>query len=163
MKFFEAIKRVESSEEFSISDDAYLVHIFRMFDSANIDEWQVGYYSPSSDQLIVFAVSPTEIRKNPPADAFKRDESAIEPFTPDKISTTPQQAIATAKQMLSSKHPNHPEKQTILLAQTLKEFGQVYNVTIVTETFHMFNVKIATDSGDVVDEKFDHLMSLRKE
>lgn len=163
MQFFEAIKRVEQADVFSVPEGAYLAHVFKMFDQANIDEWQVGYYDPSGDELIVFTVSASGVRKNPPAEAFKRDERAIKELVADKLLTPPQEAIRLVKESLADKHPGHPAKQTILLAQTLEEHGQVYNVTVVTETFHMFNVKVATDSGEFVDEKFDHLMSLKKE
>ncbi len=163
MQFFEAIQQVEQSDEFSVPEDAYLAHVFKMFDDANVAEWQVGYYDPAEDEVIVFTVSPSGIRKNPPAEAFKRDERAIAPLDPSKLATAPKEAVSQAKELLAEKHPGHPPKQVILLAQTLDEFGQVYNITVVTETFHMYNVKLSTDSGAVVDERFDHLMSLKKE
>lgn len=164
MQFFEAIQAVQDSDEFSVPEGAYLAHVFKMFDDANVDEWQVGFYDPAADELVVFTVSASSgVRKNPPAEAFKRDDSAIAPLEADKLSVAPQEAIRTAKQLLSDEHPGHPAKQTILLAQTLDVHGQVYNVTVVTETFHMLNVKVSTESGDVVDKRFDHLMSLKKE
>ena len=163
MKFFDAIKRVEESDVFSVPEGSYLVHVFKMFDAANADEWQVGYYDPSSDELIVFTTSSSDVRKNPPAEAFKSDKRVVEPLEASKLVYSPQQAVSDAKQFLVDEHPGHPAKQVILLAQTLRDSGQVYNVTVVTETFHMLNVKIDTSSGEVVAKSFDHLMSLRKD
>ena len=119
MQFFDAIKAVQDSDEFAVPQDAYLAHVFRMYDDANEQEWQVGWYSPSDDELTVFTVSPQGIRKNPPAEAFKRDESAIARLDPGKLAVGPREALKTVRGMLADKHSGHPEKQTILLAQTL--------------------------------------------
>ena len=163
MQFFEAIKRVVESDEVSVPEGAYLAHVFKMFDAANVDEWQVGFYDSSADEITVFVVSSEGVRKNPPAEAFKREGRVVEELVAGKLVFPPQEAMRKVKESLAKKHPGHPAKQTILLAQTLEGHGQVYNFTVVTETFHMYNVKVSTESGEFVDESFTHLMSLKKE
>lgn len=160
MKLTDALSALDEHVD-TLPSGAYLAHAFFMEDGNN--EWQIGYVDPEDESITVFVVSKDAVTKNPPAEAFKKPDQSIEELKLEDVKISSSDALASAKKHLSEKHPNHPLKQAILLLQVLDDVGQVYNITLVTETFHMYNVKLDSTSGEVVDEKFDHLMSLRKD
>ena len=160
MRLTQAITSLEQHVD-SLPSGAYLAHAFFM-DDGN-DEWQIGYVDPEDQSIIVFVVSADAVTKNPPAEAFKKPDHVIQELKLENVGISAEDALACAKKNLSEKHSTHPLKQAIVLLQVLPEEGQVYNITLVTETFHMYNIKLDSQSGDIVSEKMDHLMSLRKE
>jgi hypothetical protein len=160
MKLTDAITALEKHTD-DLASGSYLAHAFFMDDGK--EEWQIGFVDPEDESITVFVVSNDAVTKNPPAEAFKKPDHSIEELKLENVKISAEKALDSAKNHLSDKHPTHPLKQSIVLLQVLPEFGQVYNITLVTETFHMYNVKIESDSGKVVGEKFDHLMSLRKD
>lgn len=145
----------------SLPDGSYLAHVFFMDDGR--DEYQIGFVDPNTHEVIVFVVSDSGVSKNPPAEAFKEPDKEILPLLYSDVTYSFSDAIADSISLLEDKYPNHPKKQVIVLLQTLSDVGQVFNITVVTETFYMLNVKIDASNGDVVSEKFDHLMSLKQD
>ncbi|MFT4250327.1 MAG: hypothetical protein ACMXYD_03120 [Candidatus Woesearchaeota archaeon] len=159
MKLSDALSRVDEYSK-DLPSGCYLAHAFFMDDGR--DEWQVGFVNPDDESIIVFVVSEDSVTKNPPSEAFKKPEDVIAPLRLEEVKVPASQALAAAKKHLSEKYPTHPLKQAILLLQVL-DGSQVYNITLVTETFYLLNLKLASSSGEVVSEEFDHLMKLRQE
>lgn len=160
MRLADALEALSEHTD-SLPSGAYLAHAFFMEDGN--DEWQIGYVDPDDESIIVFVVNENSVTKNPPAEAFKEPGKTISELKLEDVSVSAFDALATAKQLLQNNHPSHPLKQSIILLQVLEDVGQVYNITLVTETFHMYNIKMDTRNGDVVSEKFDHLMALRQD
>ncbi len=158
---YEALEKVTSSEH-HIPADAFLAHFFRMYDDTATISWQVGFCTPSQE-LIVFTVTGDAVQVNPPAEAFS-DQKEILPFAQqEEVTFNSSDAVDAVISLLRSEHPGHDANQIILLAQTLPSFGSIYNVTVVTKTFHLFNVKCSVVDGAVLHKEFSHIWSLRKD
>lgn len=159
MKLSDALEAIQDHIN-KLPTESYLAHAFFMDDGH--EEWQIGFVNPSDEEITVFVVSEDSVTKNPPAEALKKPGETINELVLEDVGVLAHDALASAKKHLSENYEGHPLKQSIVLLQNLSEYGQVYNITLVTETFHMLNIKLSSSSGEVVSEKFDHLMSLKK-
>jgi hypothetical protein len=51
----------------------------------------------------------------------------------------------------------------IILLQNLPEHGQIWNITIVTTTFSVINIKIDSKNGTVIKHSKESLIGWKKE
>jgi len=162
MDFKHTLGKVESSIEYKdfIKENPtyYLVHVFTVIDSEHDDVWQIGYYSKETDRIIVFEYNLDAIIVHPPAEALKKDEY-IQPLHVEKLTVAKEDASIACKELLKEHYPRELLAKAIFLLQNLPEFGQVWNVTMVTHTFSVINAKIDALTGKVVKHHKENLMN----
>lgn len=160
MQFLDAIKKVESDDCFSQPKGSYLVHGFLSVDDGKRSEWQIGYYDPKADTITAYIFEDGEIVRSEPAEVFKKG-SRVERLDRSKVSISAEKALDKAEKLREKKYSAHPVSKVILLLQKLP-LGQVYNITMVTKTFNMMNVKISSETGKTLEESFSSLMELKE-
>ncbi len=153
MELFEAVRRVRSDDSF-IPEDGYLVHGF--FD----ETWHVGFYNASDDRITTYVVG-DKVSRSQPEDVFK-DGKSVPELDLSSVEVVREKAERIARAQLSQKHPNHPVTKQILLVQSIGSHA-CYNITLVTSTLHMYNIKIRAQTGEVVSDVFDSILSLKAE
>lgn len=154
MEFSQAVSTVFNSDAF-IPEDGYLVHGF--FSEGH---WQVGFYNPDNDRVTAYVASDDVVRQTP-EEAFKKD-GAIPKLLLEDVSLSRADAEEIALEHISEKHPEHPVNKRIVLVQMIEGVA-AFNITLVTATLHMYNIKIAAASGKVLSEVFESILALRKE
>jgi hypothetical protein len=164
MDFKHIVERIEHSEDYKDfiknNPEYYLVHVFSVIDSEHDDMWQIGYYSKETDKIIVFEYDLETIKVHPPAEALKKDEY-IQPLDIDILAVTKSDADITCKGLIKEHYPRELPSKSIMLLQNLPEFGQVWNVTMVTLTFSIINAKIDAITGNVLKHHKENLMNWR--
>lgn len=157
------VAEIESSKEFkSIDPEHYLVHIFRMMDAHSPEECQVGYYNKASDKIIVFDYVNGKINVMPPQEAFK-EQNYISPLNLEKINLSIDDAINIVQRILADNYSGHFFLKAILLLQSLPEYGQIWNITIVTNTFNVINIKINAETSEVINHSMESLLGWKKD
>jgi hypothetical protein len=157
----DVINSIEDSDEFKDfirkNPHYYLVHVFRIIDNDVSSNWQIGYYSKDTDKIVVFEYNNDLVMMHHPEDALKKEEyiSKLE-FRDFKISED--DASRICEDILNEKYPKELSNKKIFLLQNLPEYGNVWNVTIVTLAFSIINVKIEADSGMVLKHSKENLM-----
>src|SRR3989344_2458059 len=53
--------------------------------------------------------------------------------------------------------------KTIAILQNIKELGNIWNITYVTEAFNTLNMRIDASTGKVLEHKLSSVFSFRKE
>ncbi len=156
-----AIAKVEGSEAFkgfsAKEKGAYLVHAFSMHSAGGEPEWQIGYYLPEREKLVVFKAEPLE--RMPEDEAFNKGEP-IKRLDMEKVKITPEEAEQRALALKEERFPAETVTKVILLLQRLET--QLYNLTLVTSTFNILNVRVDAASGEVLASAFRSIMSLRQ-
>lgn len=159
MQFSQAYELLTHSALFkqwqSENPDHYLAHGFIMFGGDVKPEWQIGYYNRKEDRIIVFTVSDT-VTMNPPSEVFKKDSGVKELFI-DEINTSSTEALAAAEQLRATKYKGHEPIKTIILLQHLQR-GQLWNVTFVTQTFAVCNIKLDAKTLEVLSDSLETLL-----
>jgi len=163
MDIHAVLEAVESSEGFkALEPDHYLVHIFSMMDAHTKDECQVGYYLKKSDKITVFEYLDGKIKITAPEEAFK-EKNYISPLDIGKVKVGMDEALQKADSLVKESYPSQLLSKVITLLQNLPEFGQVWNITVITHTFNVVNIKIDAGSGKVIKHGMESLMGWKKE
>lgn len=152
--------KVEGSEIFARFKkefpDAYLAHAFSMQASGGTPEWQLGYYLPKKEKLVVFKAEPLE--RLPEDEAFNKGES-IKALKLKEVKHSYADAKEIALKEFHEKFPAEDVTKVITILQHLET--QVYNFTLVTRTFNMCNVRVDATSGTIVKFEMRSILSLR--
>lgn len=158
MRFSEAVKRVEESPAFT-GEPGYLVHGFSTHDGEAWSAWQVGYYDAAEGTITAYTVG-EEVEGSAPAEVFT-DQDTVLPLHLEKVRLSRDEAVQRAHRLLSTKYAGHSATKTLVLLQHIPA-GHVFNITVVTDSLHMLNLKLDSDTGQVLAEEFASILSLSK-
>jgi len=139
--------------------DYFLVHCFTMLSEGDKEfKWELGYYSEKTDKLVVFEASP-KISMRPEEEAFK-PEGTIKKLEMSKVKTSLSKALKACDELVASKYPGKSITKRIIILQSLDK--QVFNITLVTLSFDILNIKIDASTGEVLSDNIQNIMSLGK-
>jgi hypothetical protein len=162
MNIFELVKKVESSDVFKELDKgSYLVHVFSIVDPEHVDEWQVGYYNKEKDHVSVFDFKDGKISIMPPQEAFK-ESNYIAKLDLKDVKIDFDDAENIVNDVMKKNYSAETIVKSIVLLQNLPEFGQLWNMSIVTTTFSVINIKINAKEGSVIKHTKESLMGWNK-
>lgn len=151
MKFKQAFEKLQKSKEFidwkKNHESSYVSYGFLMKDSKVKKEWQIGYYNPSKDTITTFSIS-SKITTNPESQIFK-DKKKVNKLDVEKVKIDMDKALEKSKKLQKEKYPQHMPSKEIVILQNL-DFGQVWNITYVTQTFKTLNIKVDSSSGQIL-------------
>lgn len=159
MKLKHAVAQVEASELFrqfqKENPPYYLAHVF--YTSGKQESIQVGYYNPDTDRVVVFDLA--EKITQQPADEVFKDHPTVQKLDLELVKIPFDQALQIAEDFHNKKHAAELITQKIVILQNLD--GLVYNITHVTRTFNIFNIKIDAVSGEVLSEHTQSILGLQ--
>jgi hypothetical protein len=157
----DVVTKIENSDLFARFkeeyDDAYLAHAFSMQETGSEPAWQLGYYLPKKEKLVVFTADPLE--RLPEDEAFNKGEP-IKKLSLKEVTTTYADAKEAALAKFHKEFPAEDITKVIAILQHLET--QVYNFTLVTRSFNMCNVRVDAASGEIVAFEMRSIMSLRQ-
>ncbi|HIH31742.1 TPA: hypothetical protein HA235_03470 [Candidatus Woesearchaeota archaeon] len=157
------VKAVESSEAFkNIDPDHYLVHIFRMMDSTDSDDCQVGYYLKKSDKVTVFEYDKGDVKSTEPQEAFK-EKKIILPLRLENVKMSVDDALTKTDEIVKNNYPSQMLLKAIVLLQNIPDFGLIWNMTVITHTFNVINIKINAETSQVIRHSMESLLQWKKE
>ncbi len=134
---------------------AYLVHFFYM---TGLDI-QIGYYEPEEDAITTFMICGTNtIHKNLSSDVFKEEKSVAKLFF-DYVQLSFEDAMEKAVKLQKKKFQTDKPTKEIVLLQTIND-KPVYNITFVTETFFLLNIRLDAHDGTLLEYNKKPLMDL---
>lgn len=154
------IKIIENSELFTIfkkeHPSSYVAHLFAMKKVGSFEE-QVGYFDPETQKITTFSVEPVRLIGSDEALSKNGD---VKELPLGDIQVSLDQARAIGAQVVEQEYAGQTITQEICVLQYLDSV--VWNITLVTSSFNMVNVRINASSGDVLSHKQSSLMSLGK-
>lgn len=159
MEFQQALEKVTSSELFAAyrkaQPETQLVHVFSIVEPGKEPAWQFGYYAKEKGKIVVFSADPVE--QLPEDDIF--GEGHPHPLDLDGVTIGPREALEKSVTIMK-KYPGDVATRTIMILQHLDQ--PLYNLTVVTNTFHLVNIRIAADTGEIVREERRSILSLKR-
>ncbi|MBI5002382.1 hypothetical protein HZC31_03290 [Candidatus Woesearchaeota archaeon] len=147
-------KEIEASHLFQNwkkEQQGYLVHFFCM----NEKEVQVGYYDEKKDVIATF-VKAEEITKTEDKEIF-RQEKKIAPLDMHNVKISMKDAEQKAEALQKQKYPGDLVSKKIIVLQTINNIP-TYNMTLITMTFKMINIRVDAATGNVLEEKMQPIM-----
>ena len=132
--------------------DAYLAHFFIISEN----EVQLGYYEPAADTMWTFTPGITNIAED--KEIFK-EQKTIPMLEILQVKIGVEEAKQKAQEYQKEKYPRDPISKDIVVLQTL-DGKAIYNMTLITLTFKMLNLRIDATTGEVVLENMQPIMNL---
>ncbi len=95
-------------------------------------------------------------------EVFKKPDMEVKPIDMEKAKLKFNEIIAKAEKFKKEEYPKEAISKTIAILQNLQDFGTVWNITFVTDSFKTLNMKINPENGEIMHCNLDSLMSFVK-
>jgi len=158
----ELLEKLESSEKFrewkSNNPGYYLSSCFSMGKKNEQQSWQFHYYNKPNDKIVAFDMG-KKINIQPESKVFKKKEDIVEPLQLNKVKIDLKQALE--KIYALEKYKDNDFTQEIRLLQQVKQ--PVWNISLLTDTYLILNVKLSAISGKIIHESFESLLNFKSE
>ncbi|MDP3765492.1 MAG: hypothetical protein Q8R04_03185 [Nanoarchaeota archaeon] len=162
-----ALKRLEENSEFKKwyrkNKNTYLSYAFKIPQEMSSDDWQFGFYNKKKDRITTFVVSGGNVNIRPEEEIFKKEKAKVNEIQLDKVKLTFDNAMAKANEFQEKNFPKDKSIKTIAILQNISEFGNIWNVTYVTEAFNTLNMKINAANGKIIEHNISSVFSFRKQ
>jgi hypothetical protein len=162
LDIIKAVKENKQVEDFLYKNgEAYLAHLFAMFDEANKNEYQVGFFSPEDNRIHVFLYD-SELNtciKNAGEEPFKEPDSEINELNVNNIKVDIKDALNKA--IDETKKMKEIITKKILVVQNLDGID-LYNFTFVTVSMKTINIKLDASTGELISSDVFSLMDMAK-
>ena len=117
--------------------------------------WQFHYYNKKEDTMTTFEVKKS-ISQEAASKIFKRPGEIVEELELDKIKIPFEEALHKAE---SLSHPEEEFTEKIIILQQMQQ--PLWNLSMISSTFNLLNIKISAVSGEILHESFESLLSLK--
>ena len=159
MDVFDAYKFLLESEEFQDfvknEEGYYLVHAYLMEEKDKMPTWELGFYNETKDRIIVFQTEP--IKRLPEEEVFKEAQT-INKLNLDNVKISLSDANAVVEAVRQEKYKSELIMKKINLLQSLHK--QVWNITLISTAFNIINVKIDSETGELISSNIHSIMNL---
>ena len=99
----------------------------------------------------------------PQQEIFKKPDMDVREIDLDKVKLTFAEIIDKASGFQKEKYPKEETDKIIAILQNLEEFGNVWNITVITNSFKTLNMKVSAEDGRVLEHKLSSIFEFRKE
>ncbi|MFT4311026.1 MAG: hypothetical protein ACMXX7_00175 [Candidatus Woesearchaeota archaeon] len=143
----EKITNSKDYQEYIKTTDAYLTHISKIQEKNSEDNWEFGFYEPKTDKITVFETNP--IKRRQADETLKKEDKVVEALDLDEVNIGFEDSILIADNHAKEKKETLITKKIIILQKLDKKI--VWNLTYITTSFKLLNIKISADTGEIVN------------
>jgi len=154
----ELIKKLKDSEEFKKFKNNHPKCFLCNVVSINNNK-QLDYYCPDNEKMTSFLMQ-DKIQINPNSDILKTN-SKIKELNINKIKIEELKAKEIINSLIKDKYPNEIKKQEIIILQNI-EAQPTWNITIITTSFNVLNVKIDAITGNIKSENLESILKFKQ-
>jgi len=158
-----ALEKIKQNKEFknlNKNKDIYFSYALIMLENDKSGPWQLGFYHKSTDKMITFIVDKDEINMKKEEEIFKKPGMEVKKVDIEKAKIPYNEILKTAKEFQKKNYPKELVSKTIAILQNLDEYGNIWNITYVTDSFKTLNMKINAENGKIISHNLESLMSL---
>ena len=166
MDLKEAINFLENNSKFKewikFHKDDYLSYAFKTFMDENEKQWQLGYYSKTDDTLTTFTIDGENVFIREGEEVFKKEETAVKSLNLDELNMTIEKTMDIANKHKDEKYSHETVIKIMAIIQNLPDLGQIWNLTFITQSFNVLNIKIDANDGKILQEKLESIISFKQ-
>ena len=167
MDLKQTIKKLEKNNAFSSWKDrnkhTYFSYAFKIPQEMKNDEWQIGFYNRDKDKITTFTITGDDVGIRHEEEMFKKEETKVKEIKIDNVKLSFDDVLSKATEFQQENYPKDKALKTIVILQNSDEFGDVWNVTFITEPFNTLNMKIDASDGKIKHHKISSIFSFRQE
>ena len=162
-----ALKKLEEDSCFkewhSKNRSTYLSYAFKIPQEMGSDEWQLGFYDEKKDKIATFVIAGDDVNIRAEEEIFKKEEMKVNKVELDMVKLTFDSVINKANDFQKNKFPKDKSMKTIAILQNISGFGNIWNITFITEAFNTLNIKIDAGNGKILEHNLSSIFAFRKE
>ncbi|MBI5391926.1 hypothetical protein HZB00_02900 [Candidatus Woesearchaeota archaeon] len=153
----EAYKRITASKEFI--KEGFLCGVFIMAPAKDIENtvWQLDFYNKEKDVITSYKDTNPVAIEHRDDQVFKEEKTSVNELKLEEVKVSPEEALKAAKKILKDKHETADQVIIILQQQEIP----MWNISFLTSTFNLLNIKINARKLNVVEEKIASLLSFK--
>ncbi len=160
-----ALKKLEENPDFnkwhSKNKDTYFSYAFKIPQEMGTDEWQLGFYDRKSDKITTFTMAGGSVNIRLEEEIFKKDEMDVNKVELANVKLTFDNVVSRANDFQQSNFPKDKSLKTIAILQNITGFGNIWNITFITEIFNTLNIKIDASSGKIIGHNLSSVFAFR--
>ncbi|MBT6995443.1 hypothetical protein HN953_02350 [Candidatus Woesearchaeota archaeon] len=118
------------------------------------NQLQIDFYDPNEDKITSFTKKDNEIVMQK-SEIFRKEKIKIPELKISKVKITSEEI----EKIISEKYQEIPTKKIFILQQT--EFP-IWNITYLTQSLNILNIKINAESGEIIEEKMESALNFQK-
>ena len=161
-----ALKKLKQSNEFENwnkkNPDVFFSYALKMLEDDKEQPWQLGFYHKSTDKIVTFIVDENAIEMQKEEDVFKKPDTKVKQIDIEKVKIPFDKILEKTEQFQKKNYPKELINKTIAILQNLEEYGTIWNITYLTNSFKTLNIKVNAENGKIVCHNIDSLMRFVK-
>lgn len=140
---------------------SYLCSCFSIIENTTKDiNWQIDFYSPKKDRITSFMVQDNKISiLESDSKIFKKEKTKIKELNLEKVKIDLNKALEIVNKLKEKKYPSEKVNKIVIILQQFENC--IWNITYLTSTFNVLNVKINTENGKILEEKLSPVLSFK--
>jgi len=155
-------KHSEFKEWFNENKDCYFSYAMTVIEKNQQKEWHIGFYNPKDDKIATFLVDDERVSLMPEEEVFKKEDSKVNEINRKKMKLDLKEALAKATNLQKKEYAKELPVKIIVILQNLTEYGNIWNMTFITQQFNTLNVKLDASTGKVREHKLSSIFSFRQ-
>lgn len=162
-KLRRAISKLKKDESFKgfkkDNPDAYLSSCVVITDGKNAGDWEMDYYQPKKHKITTFVLNKSVQRKGED-DVFQKEKSDVEELKLNEVKVGFDKMMGIVEDYRKKHYAGDYPAKIIVVLQRFN--GRViWNVTHLTSTLKIWNIKLDANDGKVIEERIENVFSLK--
>lgn len=166
MELKQAFEKVSKNKEYKDSvkenEGIFFSYALMAIEKNETSPWQLGFYNKSTDKITTFVIGKDEINVQKEEEVFKKPGMEVKPIDIKKAKLKFSEIIKKAEKFKKEEYPKEAISKTIAILQNLEDYGTIWNITFVTDSFKALNMKINPENGEVLHHNLESLMNFVK-
>lgn len=128
----------------------YLSHFFCPItqDCELKGDWEIGFYDPDSEKMIVFTCAKSVALKQNEDEVFKKPEQRVEELEIASVKTTFSKAVDIFASHVEELFPKSCRGDGFVILQNLEQ-KTLWNFTFITRALKFINIKVNAKTGEI--------------
>ena len=166
MDFEEKLGKLKESNAYkewnAQNPENFFSYALKIFEEKKEDPWQFGFYLKSKDKMASFIVDGETIKREQEEEVFKKPETEVRPISLENVKLGFKDILELANRFKKEKYPGETASKTIAILQNLDAYGNIWNITFITQSFNALNMKLSAESGRIVYSHIESLLNFRQ-
>lgn len=162
-KLRRAVRKLQKDKSFrdfkKVNSDAYLSSCVVIIDGKKVGDWEIDYYQPKKHKITTFVLG-KNVQCKGEDDVFQKEKSDVDELKLDDVKVSFEGMLKSVEGYRKKHYAGDYPNKVIVVLQKLGDKA-IWNVTHLTSTLKIWNIKLDAKDGKVVEERIENVFSLR--
>lgn len=162
-KLYTTKEKIESTEVFlkfkKENPENYLTSAFFISPFSKLEySWQLDYFSPKNHTISSFKFENNDLKIIKNQNIFQKNKNQLNELNLEDIKFS--KIKEKIEELKNEKSASESFNKIIVLLQNI-ENQTIWNITLLTNSFKVWNIKINAENGQILSEKLENVLSFK--